>query len=304
MPSFSKMGTFPVGYFRATSQWLLKERRDVAARVAYLQAEMERIGCVTMYFRTVDEGDDQKVTEQPVGFSVTPGSSLAKLVQAYIALGGNIYNVSKFLRPDTSEFVGAADDDTAKVEKSPGGGIVAPESVRYNNPLPQVVSNDEGGSSVEKSGYEGYEGGYIKSHRYYPGRMGGRIDRGAWDSNTIVRAMHDVRKWANPTIKGRLQNMEWRIIKLSDLCEQLEQERDHVLMEAFGGQLNSLPWLDPDKYDPRRLMQNLVADLSTLLMETDENTGTVPTSSRASREVGHLFFAFESTPEEVLGPMG
>jgi len=298
------MGVFPVGYFRATTQWLLRERRDVTARIAYLQAEIERIGCVTMYFRSVPEGEGSKMTEQPVGFAVTQGSSLAKLVQAYIAQGGNIYNVSKFLRPDTTEFIGAAEDDLDRVEKSPGGGIVAPQSVNYNNPLPQVNSDGEDGSTVEKTGYEGYEGGYVASHRYYPGRMGGRIDRGAWDSNTIVRAMHDVRKWANPTIKGRLQNMEWRIIKLSDLCEQLEKERDEVLMEAFGGQLEGLPWLDTEKYDPRKLVQNLIADMYALLMQTDGASGTVPINSGASKEIGHLFFAFEDTPEEVLGPMG
>ena len=49
MPSFSKMsGGFPVGYFRATTAWLLRERRDVLARLAYLQAERERVGSVIM----------------------------------------------------------------------------------------------------------------------------------------------------------------------------------------------------------------------------------------------------------------
>lgn len=308
MPSFSKMGGgFPVGYYRATTQWLLRERRDVAARMGYLHAELERIGRVTVYYRKEKEGDALKATEQAIGFSVTKGSSLAKLVQAYIATGGNPFNASKFLYPDETEWVGSPDapDDLVPVEKYPGGGVVAPKSVAYNDPMPQVTASedDPDTDTVDKTGYETYEGGFVDSHRYVPGRVGGRIDRGSWDSSTVNRAMDDVRRWANPTIKARLQDMEWRIIKLSDLGEQLRKERDEVVMGAFGGTLEGLPWLDEDKFDPRRLVQNLVADMYALLMEKG-SAGTVPVNTSASGDIGNLFFAFSDVPEEAMGPMG
>lgn len=302
MPSFSKMGSFPVGYFRATTQWLLKERRDVVARIAYLQAELTRIGFVKMYYQAVPQGEVIQRTERRFGFSVTRNSSLARLVQAYIATGGNPYNISGFLHPDQTEWLENVDEDLVKLEQYPGGGIVAPKSVAYNNPVPGVGTNLDGTPLVDRTGYEGYEGGYVDSHRYYPNRQGGRLDRGAWDYSTVNRVMHDVRKWANVTIKRRLQDMEWQIIKLSDLHEQLRQERDQVLMEAFAGQLDGLEILDEEQYDPRRLVQSIIADMYALIYETDESG--VPRGTKASADLGFLYFAFPNVPEENLGPMG
>jgi hypothetical protein len=298
MPSFSKMAVFPVGYFRATCQWLLRERRDVAARVAYLQAELERIGVVTVYYASHEDGGNLRVSELPIGFSVTRGSSLAKLVQAYIASGGNPYTISKFLRPDTTERLDDLETGEEIVkERSPNGGILAPQSVGYNNPLP--ASNP--GQSDDRTGFENYEGGHIPSHRYYPGRMGSRVDRGSWDSSTIVRSMHEIRAWANPTIRARLQDMEWRIVKLSDLYEQLLQERDQTLLGAFAGQLDSFPGIDPEAQDPRLLVQSLIADMAALLMES--GGGATPYTTRPATSIGHLFFALSDVPEEILGPM-
>ena len=125
-----------------------------------------------------------------------------------------------------------------------------------------------------------------------------------WDTTTVVRIMDDVRKWANPTIKARLQRMEWRIIKLCDLAEQLRKERDEVLTEAFGGQTEALPWLDEESIDPQRLMTAIVSDMYALLYQTDAETGSVPLNTSASNEIGFLIFAFKDTPEDEMGPMG
>ena len=300
MPSFSKMGVFPAGYFRATSQWLLRERRDVVARVHTLQAELLRIGEVRMIYRPLPEGDGVRGSSQQLGFTVTPGSSLARLVQAYIATGGNPYDISGFLRPDSTRWV---DSDSGLVPQQayPGGGVIAPRSAEYNEPLPEIVAED-GSSPPLKSGYEAYPGGMIDSHRYAPSRQGRRLDRGSWDSSTVMRVMHDTRKWANQEIKNRLQNMEWQVIKLSDLAEQLQQERDMTLMEAFGGQLNGLPFADEARFDPKRLAQNIIADMYALLFEGDK-VG-VPTGFRANVETAFLRFTFPDVPEDEAGPMG
>lgn len=301
MPSFSKMGVFPAGYFRATTQWLLRERRDVVARIDTLQAELVRIGHVRMYYRAVQEGQETRLTEERVGFSVTKGSSLCKLVQAYIATGGNPFDISGFLHPDETEWQVDENGEALRKERYPHGGIRAPLSVDYNNPLPEV-GEDSGGNPVRvKSGFEGYEGGYLNTHRYYPARMGGRRNRGAWDAETVTRVMHDVRKWANKEIKARLQDMEWRIIKLSDLHEQLRQERDRDLLEAFGGQLHGMPVPDFDALDPRRFCQNLIADMyEVLYAQTEDGTPIF----RGGENLGFLQFSFEDDPAEEAGPLG
>ena len=301
------MGTFPANYFRSTTQWLLRERRDVVTRIDTLQAELLRIGTVKMSYRPLPSGDGIKMSEQAIGFTVTKGSSLARLVQAYIATGGNPYDISGFLRPDTTEWVETIDGELVRHERYPGGGFIAPKSAAYNEPLPMPVTDPDPNfsgtqPSPQQTGFEAYPGGFVDSHRYGPSRLGGRVDRGAWDSPTVNRVMHDVRKWANQEIKNRLQNMEWRIIKLSDLAEQLEQERDEVLLESFAGQLSNLPLLDQDQIDPKRLCQVIIQDMYTLLYET--SAGGVPYGIRANVETGFLQFVYPDVPEDGVGSLG
>ena len=300
MPSFSKMGVFSVGYFRAITQWLLRERRDVVARIATLTAELERIGEVTVTYARVQEGESIKATYRRTGFSVTKGSSLCRLVQAYIATGGNPLNICGFLRPTSTKHIPQENGDTAVVENYPGGGAPGAKSTDYNDPMPEDPK--EGQVRPEMSGFEGYRGGMIDHPGYVPGRMGGRIDRGAWDYNTVNRVMHDIRHWNNKEIKRRLQDKEWQIIKLSDCAEQLLQEREQVLMEAVGGQLIGLPVLDREQFDSRRLMQVLIAEMYGLLYDTGESG--VPQGFKASPTLGFMYFALEDEPGDGVGLMG
>jgi len=314
MPAFSKMSIFPVGYFRATTQWLLRERRDVVARIDTIEAELIRIGHVNVSYMKRTEGANILATEVRTGFTVTKGSSLARLVQAYIATGGNPFDISGFLHPGTTQWaVGGDNAEGIRTQQYPGGGFVAPKTVDYNNPMPEVYTDpdapiegppkeDEDAPPPDKTGYEGYEGGYIQSHKYYPGRMGGRMDRGAWDHETVLRVTGDTRKWANKEIKAKLQDMEWRIIKLSDLHEQLRQERDDHLMEAFAGTLDGMDYFDDQKQDPARLCQAIIADMYALFFDTNAVGAPVGFSARA--EVGYLQFAFADDPADALGPMG
>ncbi len=300
MPSFTKMGSFPVGYFRATTAWLLRERRDVVTRIATLQAEMARIGFVTMNYRKVTVGDSTKATAERLGFSIPEGTTLARLVQAYIATGGNPFNISGFLHPNTTEVSPQADGGVSVAQDYPGGGAPGAQSVAYDNPLPE--GPEDGSTNPNKSGYEAYEGGYIDHPGYKPARMGGRMDRGSWDDATVVRVMHDTRNWANKEIKARLQNREWQIIKLSDCWEQLRVERDEVLMEAFGGQLIDLPGLDDETFDPKRLCQVIIADMYSVLFDVDDSG--IPTGFKPNPGLGLLFFAYKDVPADDAGPMG
>lgn len=295
--SFNKMAVFPVGYFRATCEWLLRERRDVVARVDTLTAEMERIGFVHVQYERVAQGDAKTATYRRTGFTVTKGSSLSRLVQAYIAQGGNPLNACGFLHPETTDWVVTEFGETVAVQKYPGGGAPGPKSADYNDPLPE--SPLPGEMRPDMSGYEGYRGGMVDHPGYMPGRLGSRLDRGAWDYATVNRVMHDVRGWANKEIKTRLQDMEWRIVKLSDCWEQLKMERDDVLLGAFAGQLSNFPELDPDTVDPKRLVQVVMADMYDLLFDRSGSKS----SFKANPELGFLYFALEDDLGDGLGLM-
>jgi len=291
------MARWPVGYFRAFSAWLLINRKTVAARVNMINAEIERIGFVTVMYRG-DSTDDGSVTmtEERIGFGVTEGSSLARLVQAYIVQGGNPFDLSPFWMPDRTQIVGQDGEGNAiRVEQYPFGGLLALKSAEPNEPLPQKATDDDGNEVILKTGFAGYEGGQAETDANFALRLGTRAPVANHD---IVTAMRKMRDWANQDIKGRLNNIEWRVIKLMDLREQLEKERDEVLTQAFGGSLDGLRGLPTQSIDPNLTVQSLVQDMYEIIYEMDEATKTVK-SYRAGPDVDLLDFTFADVPSEV-----
>lgn len=296
MASFSKMAVFPVGYFRATSSWLLRNRRSVAARIRAINAELERIGFVTVTYRTEEKDGSIWATEDRTGFAVTKNSSLERLCRAYIANGGNPLDISPFLHPDGTEVISENPDGTANVKETyPYGGIIAPISANPNEPLPKEGST---------TGFESDRGGFIRSDGYDPGRQGGRKSRGDYDSDTIVRYLYQIRSWADQDIKERVQDIEARIIKLCDLQEQLLTERDEVLVQAFGGDnvLSGVGPLDEDRFPGELRVQALIQDMYVMLYRTDED-GAVG-SFRGNDNIGFLKFTFDDKPSELRFPLG
>jgi len=295
MASFQKLAVWPVGYFRAYSSWLLRNRRTVAARIAAIKAEISRIGFITVYYASKTEDGQTTLTEQRVGFGVTKGSSLERLCRAYVAQGGNPLDISPFMYPDSTEVLeaDARGNATQSMQRYPHGGVVAPRSVEYNDPQPKTGTS---------SGFGDYEGGYLNTDRYYPARMGGRMSRGAFDSNTIVRYMHSIRRWAKQDIKERVQDIEWRIIKLCDLREQLLKEVDEVLVSAFGGALTGVGEFNEDRFSRDLQVQNLVQDMYEQIYDM-RSDGTVQAYKAAPR-VAFLNFTFEDEPSEIRDPLG
>lgn len=286
MASFSKMSVFPVGYFRSISSWLLRNRRDVATRIKVINAEILRIGFVRVKYRQVPDGSGSfKLTEERVGLSVTPGSTLERLLQAYIAQGGNPLGISPFAYPDSTALVEFKKDGTpVYAEGYPNGGVVAPKSVKYNSPVEESTN-----------GFGPYQGGYLDTDRYYPNRIGGQP---VLRDLSTAQVIHQIRGWANQDIKERVQDIEWRIIKQVDLREQLCQERDHVLVQAFGGALHGLPAFDRDRFNVDLTVQNLIQDMYALLFETTD-AGFVNSYS-PNENVAFIPFTFEDSTSEML----
>ena len=301
MSSFSKMAVWPVGYYRAISSWLLRNRKEVAARIETLSAEIGRIGFVTIRYQMVTDSDGtKKASEVRTSVSVTPGSSLGMLMRAYIVNGGNPLDISPFAYSDGTT-VSVGEDDEAMISYTyPHGGVVAPLS---SDPMEteEVLIQTAAGETVD-SGFGPDPGGYLNTDRYYPRRQGGRVERGVAGQENIVHAVHLTRKWANQEIKERLQDIEWRIVKLCDLREQLLQERDEVLVQAFGGALHGVRGFDQNRFNPDHLVQNVINLMYGRIFEKDANG--VISSTKASSVVGLLPFTFEDLPSELRDPMG
>jgi hypothetical protein len=295
MASFSKMSVFPVGYFQAYASWLLRNRKDIAVRIPVISADITRIGFIeTLYQSQTDGQGNTQVSENRVGFSVTEGSILARLCQAYIAVGGNPYDIAPFMYPDTTTVLSlTADNQPIVSNRYPKGGIVAPKSAAYNNP-----SDDP-----NDTGFGPWQGGYLETDRYYPARQGRRTTRGAFDFISVVKSMHQIRVWANQEIKEKLQDMEWRIIKQADLREQLVFERDELLQQAFGGACDGLTdaVFDTDRFVRGLQVQRLIADMYTLMFSTTESGEQ---SYAANDSVPFLRFVFADTLSENRVPLG
>jgi hypothetical protein len=287
MGSFSKLSVWPVGYFRAYSSWILNARRELPARIDTLSAEIHRIGIIRVAYKSEVIDGTAIMTEEKIGVSVTSGSSLERLVQAYIANGGNPLDISSFMYPDSTSF----DEDLKSNQQYPHGGVLAPMSSNPNEPL----------QSTDDTGYGSYRGGWIRSDKFYPGRQQGRVSQGGFDADSIVRAMHQIRAWANQTIKERLLEIEARIIKLSDLREQLVLERDEILVQAFGGVLAGVGPFDENRFDPALRVQNLIEDISKIIYESGPDGIAVAPRHRPD---AYLPFTFPDLPSDLASSLG
>lgn len=240
------LGTFRQGQWQAYRSFVLNERRDVGRRMAVIQAELQRIGNVMVgYAEVTTDTGETTISEQRTGISVSQGSTLEKLFQAYIAQGGNPFDVSLFLTPD-STFVDPADPEKTKATQ-PYGGVIYPKDGSYGI-----------GTS--------YEGGWLVVKKYPPARYGGRKD--VRDS-LVAGAVDTSRRWVNTTIQHRIHDLEARIIKLCDLREQLLNELDSLTM-AMGGISGDLPTLNQDFYDEKLGVAKIVATIDSIFYLKDE----------------------------------
>jgi len=243
--------------FRQT-QWrnfrafILNERRAVDARLAMIDAELTRIGKIQAIYETRAEAVANStgqtevasaVNERRVGLLVTEGSSLHKLLQAYIAQGGSPWEISLFLQPDSVEFVREVDpeedpDDNPDIEINDR----EVEGVDNQQPHFGVVATKPG----SRGSGGGDEGGWLTWGRFSWARAGRMVDISEAGSDIAFQVDH-ARRWANQSIAA-LNHLESKVIKLMDLREQLITERDELLTQSVGGSVDSLPVPDDSRF--------------------------------------------------------
>jgi hypothetical protein len=224
--SFGWTGFFRQGAWREFRSFILNQKRDALPRLRAINAEINRIGYLRVLYSRFDPTDSTSpMSESRVGIEVSRGSALEKLLQAYIAQGGNPFDISMFLHFDSFRIL-EEEDETIVTESEPYGGVVYPQST---DPV-------EGGL---------YTGGWLPLWRYPPRKFGNNITY-VTESAEMAPAIRQARDWTNREIRNR-NNLEARIIKLCDLREQLALERDEILPQSVGAAAFGVDF-DPDVF--------------------------------------------------------
>lgn len=236
--SFGFSGIFREGSWRAFRTFVMQEFRDVPKRIQAIDAELDRIGRVTIIFATEEQDGVQRATELRKGFSVTPNSSLQKLVQAYIAVGGNPFDISLFSYPDetvtyTSQGV------TNTIEAHPYGGVSVPLGVE---------AAEEGA----------WDAGWLPNLKYPPRRLGGKDI--VWNTTSeLIDANKRLRRWITQEIREKRNSIETRILKLCDLREQLLIEKNEWITSAVGNSVSGTNFIEGYHAESARAQKLLYA---------------------------------------------
>jgi hypothetical protein len=249
---FNYLGTMRVAQWKAFRNWTLNERKAVSARMRAIDAELRRIGRITVVYQQVEEavqtpsGAEQLATtvnEKRVGFIVSQGSTLEKLVQCYVACGGNPMSISMWLQPDEVQFKGAVDpiDNVSNNRNEPfNDNYVA--SSPPDQPYYGAVAGKSATTYGPRSGTR-YDGGlptFIRDPQTLAGRYFSESDA----STKIQTRMDYGRRWVQQAV-CEAAALEHKIMKIMDLRECLKKERDEVVQQAVGGSVSDFP-IAPD----------------------------------------------------------
>jgi len=292
---FNYLGTMREAQWRAFRNWILTERRSVAPRLRVIDAELRRIGRITVFYRRVREVmqtpdgaelEVENVTEEREGFVVTPGSSLEKLVQAYVAAGGNPMSISLWLQPDEVQFT-TTEDPQEDPDDDPNE--VFTDLGPPSNPADQPYNGVIAPRSTDSYGAGGRYPGGLPTFIRDPYTLAGKyFQQGETGAKVAIKADH-ARRWAAQNLT-ELGALERRIVKLMDLREQLTQERDTLIQQAVGGSVQSFP-LPPDQ---DRFARNL--HLTRIVSEIDRTFYVIGPDGEPDFDAINL-----GTPEEPTG---
>lgn len=257
MPSFSSIDTMRFTQWRVLRQFVLEERRDAGARESMILAEQRRIGKARiLYGRDEETGEVNQVREGIVVDGVAD-CAIAKLIQAYIALGGNPFDISLFLYSNDNE--------------CPGNGFAYPKGMTYSMQGQERDSD----SNIEK---------------YKPSRIGGTRET---QSEIIAANMTLLRRWTTQEMYYKRIRLEERIIKLSDLYEQLEQERTMLVGAVQGQGMRAI--YTTDQFQDSHTVPVLVYTIDSIWNQPDDD-GRVPTSNPAGETLGQFPMLMDDGP--------
>lgn len=235
--SFGFQATIRDGSWRVFRHFILHEMRDAAKRIESIDAQLARIGRFTILYQTEEREPNVFVaTERRIGLTVTAGTTMEKLLQAYIASGGNPFDISLFSYPDETVQV-TINEESVTFETTPYGGVTVPLGVDMASDGP-------------------YDAGWLPNLKYLPRRLGG--DAVIWSAaSQVISAVDTLRSWARQEIREKRNNIEARILKQFDLREQLLYEKNELIASAVGGSVEGVQFIN-DYHARSNRIQSLI----------------------------------------------
>lgn len=264
--SFGWNCMFRRGQWLEFRRFVLLQRQNVGFRINHINKELERIGNVKVLYEKVGEGEDQIVTEKRVGLEVELDSAIGKLIKAYIAQGGNPFDISMFMRPDSYEWVEQEGDPNGDNVITDKNGDVRNMYKNYDLPYGGVLYPRT--ATVEESEHIDTSG-WLPLWKYGPRRLGGKKNIFP-RADEIGGAISHARKWTTQEISQLRNNLEARIIKLCDLREQLMIERDDTLFNALSGTAAKLAPFDSDLQLDEVHLSHIVTNIDLNFFEAND----------------------------------
>jgi hypothetical protein len=273
---FSYLGTWRPSQWKAFRDWALQERAAVAARVACINAELRRIGVITVFYQEAEQvtqtpdGAEMvvpRVSEKRVGFTVTRGSSLEKLIQCYVMAGGNPMSISLWLQPDEVEFTTVNDPDEDATD-NPEESVTA--FGFQSNPYTQPYGGLIAPSTSSSYGPAGRWAGGLTQKEDDPNVLMGRTIQQGSANGKIAARLDYGRRWIQQTIM-EIASIEHKIMKLMDLREQLLNERDHIIQQAVGGTVPSHPQVPDARFAAAQHLTRIDRELTNTVYDRDED---------------------------------
>ena len=259
--SFGWNCMFRKGQWLEFRRFVLLQRQNVPYRIDYINKEIQRVGNIRVLYATEGVGEDQKMTEKRIGLEVGENSSLGKLVKAYVAQGGNPFDISMFLYPDSYDWV-----ERDVNEENTGSEDLLTDSQgnaqnlyrKYTQPYSGVLSPR---SATPDESEHLDTAGWLPIWKYGPRRLGGRNQNIYPRADEIGGVISHARKWVTQEIAHLRNNIEARIIKLCDFREQLLLERDDILFNALSGSTAKLKPYNPDKQLDELHLSHIVTNI-------------------------------------------
>jgi len=229
-------------------RFALLQRANVPSRVFQIEKELKNIGKLTVRYERSDPSDNQSpMSERRAGVYVSKGTTLCKLLQAYVAQGGNPFDISMFLIPDSYEMSG---DET--VETQPYKGVIYPES---------RDEDERFSSKIDTSGF-------LIFWRYPARKTASKVSVWSEHAHTIGHRVESARRWLPQEIKTLRNDLEARIIKLCDLREQLLLERDEILYQALGDAVPGYEDFDLESFSEDHHLFSIIHFIDRAFYET------------------------------------
>ena len=284
--SFGWNCMFRRGSWLEFRRFVLLQRQNVGERINYINKELQNIGEVRVLYETVGEGQDQKMTEKRIGLEVSMNSSLGKLMTAYVAQGGNPFDISMFLKPDSYKWV------ERENEEVPDNGQGLAVQDEQGNPVDKYRKETQpyGGIVSPKTAGEGESemidtAGWLPLWKYGARRLGGKNKSIYPRADQIGGVISNARKWVTQEIATLRNDIEARILKLCDLREQLMRERDDILVNAISGTALDLPPFDPKNQLEELHLSHIVTNIDLNFFEAKDLEGNTEPQGEDTSEL-------------------